>query len=90
MNIFAAKALCQAGKSLLPSGIVAIEGQFSVGAMVNILDPNKNRIAQGLVNFNHKEINRIKGHHSRDIQTILQELRDSEVIHRNNLLLIHD
>ena len=81
----AAQALMQRGKSLLPSGICSVQGEFERGAVVSVLDLSGAELARGLSNYSMKEIGRIAGHHSNEIEEILGEKDYDEVIHRNNL-----
>ncbi|MFZ5596656.1 MAG: glutamate 5-kinase [Bacillota bacterium] len=86
----AAKALLFSGKSLLPSGIIGLEGDFEIGNTVSVTDPGGREIARGIVNYSAGEIERIKGKHSRDIKKILGHQDYDEVIHRNNLVPVYD
>ena len=82
----AAEALGQKGKSLLPSGIKNIEGDFERGCVVKVIG-EKGEIARGIVNYSAQEIKQIKGCQSWQIETILGYKDYDEVIHRNNLTL---
>ena len=84
----AEKALLSAGKSLLPAGVVGIEGEFGIGAAVRVVDSTGREIARGLVNYSSADIARIKGLKSKDIKAILGRKDFDEVIHRNNLVVL--
>ncbi len=84
----AVKALLKGGKSLLPSGIISVGGQFDTGDAVNCLDAAGNRIAKGLTNYSSTEINRIKGAKTSQIEEKLGYKYSEEVIHRDNLVLM--
>ncbi len=84
----AKEVLIHKGKSLLPSGIVAVEGNFTAGDVVEITDTNGKEFARGITNYSGQELNRIKGQKSRDICPILGYKDFDEVIHRDNLSLI--
>lgn len=84
----ARKALQANGKSLLPAGVTAIEGEFGAGAAVKIVDAAGREIARGLVNYSSADIGRIKGVKTRDIQQILGHRDFDEIIHRNNLVVL--
>lgn len=84
----AVKALCDNGTSLLPSGVIAIQGNFDRGATVDICDYNGQPFARGLINFSAKEANIIKGHQSFEIANLLNHDADDEIIHRNNLVVM--
>lgn len=84
----ACKAVCEKGKSLLPSGIIEVEGNFNVGDSVLCKDENHKRIAVGLTNFNSKEIHKIKGLRSDKIEQVLGHKEVDEVLHRDNLVVL--
>jgi glutamate 5-kinase len=78
-------ALLENGKSLLPSGIQQVEGDFERGAVVAILDTKGQEIARGMANYNAQEIALIAGMNSNKIADLLGDKDYDEVIHRNNL-----
>ncbi|MDA8157544.1 MAG: glutamate 5-kinase [Actinomycetota bacterium] len=84
----AAEALLARGKSLLPSGIVDVEGDFEKGDPVYCLSVAGQRIAKGLVNYSSAEIRRIKGKKTSEIEDVLGYRYSGEVIHRDNLVLV--
>lgn len=81
-------ALEERGKSLLPSGIVSVEGDFQRGDVVRITGPEGDEFARGLSNYSEADIERIKGCHTRQIEQILGYKFYDEVIHRDNLALL--
>jgi glutamate 5-kinase len=81
-------ALVKRGKSLLPSGITAVSGEFNAGDAVACVDRNKKEIAKGLVNFSSDALKRIKGLKTADIQKILGAQEYEEAIHRDNLVIL--
>ena len=86
----ATAAICKDGKSLLPAGVQAIQGEFGEGDCIICLDENGNEFARGLVNYNAADLNRIKGVHTREIELRLGYKISDEVIHRNDLALIQN
>ncbi len=84
----AVRALVQGGKSLLPSGIVEVVGEFEMGDAVSCVDEDGAEVARGLTNYTSDEVRRIKGHHSGEIREILGYTHSQEVIHRDNLVLM--
>ena len=80
-------ALQRSGRSLLPIGIVEVEGSFDVGAVVNVRSEQGSAIARGLVGYSSAEIERIKGHHTRAISSLLGARPYGEVIHRDNMVV---
>ena len=81
----AAKALTQRGKSLLPSGIVGVSGEFPKGATVAVIDPSGKQIARGLTNYSSEQIRMIKGLKTSQVARALGDKPYDEVIHRNNM-----
>jgi glutamate 5-kinase len=86
----ARKALVEKGKSLLPSGIVAVQGRFGVGSCVGCLDQEGRRVAKGLVNYSSSDLEKIKGLKTSEIEKRLEFKQSDEAIHRDNLVLILD
>lgn len=83
----AAAALLHKGKSLLPSGVTGVEGDFEMGNTVGIYDPAGREIARGITNFSAAEITVIKGARTKEIAGLLGHKGYEEVVHRNNLVL---
>ena len=81
----AARALKE-GKSLLPAGIIKVEGSFEKGENILILDENEKSIARGLSSFASSEIDKIKGKQSKEIENILGYLSKSEIIHKDDMV----
>ncbi len=84
----ACNALIKGGKSLLPSGIVEVQGNFGVGAPVQCLDEKNNVIATGLSNYSAADLGRIMGAKTGQIKKILGYKDSDEVIHRDNLVVL--
>lgn len=83
----AVRAVQQNGKSLLPIGIVAVEGNFKEGAAVDFKTADDTVIGVGLVNYSSTDINLIKGLKTSQIKACLGGKHYDEIIHRNNLVL---
>lgn len=83
----AAVALTDNGKSLLPSGITAVEGDFRVGAAVNLKTPDGRILGIGLVNYEAGDIRKIMGLKTRDILPRLGAKPYDEIVHRDNLVI---
>ncbi|RJP70333.1 MAG: glutamate 5-kinase [Candidatus Abyssobacteria bacterium SURF_17] len=81
-------ALIENGKSLLPSGVVAVTGKFEPGDTVSIVDEQNTEIARGLVNYSTSEVMKIRGAHTKKIAELLGYKDYDEVVHRNNLVLL--
>ena len=84
----AVEALMRRGKSLLPSGVIAVRGTFEAGDSVACVDQADREIAKGLVNYSSQAIARIMGQKSTDIQKTLGYKDYDEVIHRDNLVIM--
>ncbi len=86
----AAHAMCNQGKSLLPIGIIDVEGSFGQGAMVSCLDEDNTAFAKGLVNYKASDIRKLQGVRTNQIETVLGHKHYDEVIHRDNLVITRD
>lgn len=84
----AREALISKGKSLLPTGIVGVEGDFGIGDAVTLADKEGKRFAQGLTGYTDAEILLIMGHRSNRIEDILGYKYCDEVIHRDDLVIL--
>ncbi len=82
----AVKAL-RSGKSLLPAGVVKVEGAFGRGDAVVVRGPDGTEIGRGLIAFDADDAERIKGRSSADIPAILGFSGRTEMIHRDDLVL---
>jgi len=83
----AATALKKQG-SLLAAGIKQVEGRFEQGDIVNIYSPDGSRLGCGITNYSSADIEIIKGAYSGEIATLLGYDYGSEVVHRNNLVML--
>lgn len=85
----ARSALTQHGKSLLPSGVVGVHGDFTAGDVVAVAGEESEReFARGLVNFDADELRQIRGAKTREIEARLGYRAADEVIHRDNLVIL--
>lgn len=84
----ASKAIITSGVSLLAIGITKIEGDFLRGEVVSCYNDEGKEIARGLINYNAKDSQKIKGQASKNIESILGFVDESELIHRDNLVLL--
>ncbi len=84
----AVRALVRDGKSLLPIGVVRVDGNFERGEIVGCFDPAGHEVARGLVNYSAPETARILRKPSSEIEAILGYIDEPELIHRNNLVLL--
>jgi glutamate 5-kinase len=84
----AKRAIASLGKSLLPSGIKKILGNFEIGELVRCVDERGIEVARGLVSYSSDEIRKIAGAKTSDIEKILGYKYSDEVIHRNDLVVM--
>jgi len=84
----AAIALRKQKRSLLAAGIKGVDGEFQRGDIVNIYDPQGSRVGCGITNYSSADIEIIKGAHSEKIATLLGYDYGSEIVHRNNLVVL--
>lgn len=82
----AVSALLERGVSLLPVGVTAVTGAFSRGDVVRLLDPQGRAIAQGLVNYDHRDASALIGQATSRIEAVLGYAYEAELVHRDNLV----
>ncbi|WP_301101231.1 glutamate 5-kinase [Propionivibrio sp.] len=82
----AVKAL-RAGRSLLPIGVLGVQGEFERGAAVACLSADGVEVARGLINYGSSDARRIARRASQDIEAILGYIDEPEIVHRDNLIL---
>ena len=83
----AVKVLKEKGRSLLPVGITAVQGEFLRGDLVKCVDSDWQEIARGLINYSSTETSQIKGLASKKIEQTLGYIDEPELIHRDNLVV---
>ena len=81
----AVKVLKESGRSLLPIGVVSVDGEFERGDLVACLDAQGHEVARGLVNYNAHETQLIMRQPSSKIEKLLGYVDEPELIHRENL-----
>jgi len=84
----AEQALRQEGKSLLPSGVVAVAGSFLAGQSIRIISLEGQEIGCGIVNYPAADLQKLAGKQTADIEAILGYKNGDEVIHRDALVLV--
>ncbi|MGJ4940779.1 glutamate 5-kinase [Bradyrhizobium sp. HKCCYLS1011] len=82
-----AVAALRAGKSLLPAGVIRVDGQFARGDAVVVRGPDMHEIGRGLVAYDADDADRIKGRSSPDVAAILGVSGRAEMIHRDDLVI---
>lgn len=85
----AVRAVVEGRKSLLPAGIAGVEGEFAAGDPVELRDGTGRAVARGLVNFDAKEMPRLVGRSTRELARELGPAYEREVVHRDDLVILH-
>jgi glutamate 5-kinase len=79
--------LVDLNRSLLPAGIVKVEGAFDRGDVVGIRAPDGKVIARGLSNYSSDQVDIVRGKRTQEVRTLLGEAAYDEVVHRDNLVI---
>lgn len=91
-KIIVDKGACEAikhkGKSLLPSGIIDVVGDFKIGDIISIVDEKYNEFSKGLVSYSASQIKKIRGCKTSEIERLLGCKECDEVVHRDNLVIL--
>ncbi|MEO8016879.1 MAG: glutamate 5-kinase [Pseudomonadota bacterium] len=87
IDVGALQAL-RTGKSLLPAGVTAVSGRFARGDTVSVLDRDGTEIARGMIAYSDRDAARIIGKRSADIEALLGFRGRTEMIHRDDLVLL--
>ncbi len=84
----AARALTEGGKSLLPAGVVGVEGDFERGQTIRIYNSDGQELARGLAQYGARDLRQIKGLRSAQIAETLGYDYGPEVVHRDDMVLL--
>ena len=85
----AVKAVLTGGKSILPIGVIKVNGNFERGDVIACLDENNVEIARGLSNYSSSDTMRIARHASQEFAELLgRDADEAELVHRNNLIVV--
>jgi len=82
-----ALAALEKGRSLLPAGVISVKGEFQRGDAVIIASFDKQEVARGLVAYSSKDVCKIVGRKTSEIESILGYRRRGEIVHRDDLAL---
>ncbi|MZG31211.1 MAG: glutamate 5-kinase [Nitrospinae bacterium] len=83
----ARKALVERGKSLLPAGLVKVKGKFEFGSALTLIDEAGQEIGRGLVNYNSRDLEQIKGMKTSAVRNMMGDSYYEEVIHRDDMVV---
>ena len=84
----AAQAITEKGRSLLPSGIRKVEGEFEIGELVSCFNSSAVEISRGLCSYGSSEVRKILGKKSSEIEEVLGYRYSDEIIHRNEMVIL--
>jgi glutamate 5-kinase len=84
----AKRALIEQGKSLLPFGVTAVEGDFGKGDVGSICDDAGSEIARGLCNYSSEDVSHLLGKNTEQIVNLLGSVSYAELVHRDNLVVV--
>ena len=84
----AAEAITKKGRSLLPSGIREVEGEFGIGELVSCFNSSEVEISRGLCSYRSSEVRKILGKKSSEIEDVLGYRYSDEIIHRNEMVIL--
>jgi glutamate 5-kinase len=85
----AKKALIEGRKSLLPAGVVAVQGNFEFGNSVSVVDEKSAEIARGLINYSTGDLEKIKGMKTSEVRKLFGSNYYEEVIHRDDMVVFY-
>jgi glutamate 5-kinase len=83
----AKKALLERGKSLLPAGVIKVQGNFEFGNSVTVVDEKSQEVARGLINYNTSDLEKIKGMKTSEVRKLFGDNIYEEVIHRDDMVV---
>jgi glutamate 5-kinase len=81
--------LREEGKSLLPVGMVAVDGDFSRGDVIAVRDAEGKEVARGLANYSSAEARLLCKHASSEVEQLLGYCGEPEMVHRDNMVVQH-
>lgn len=85
----AVRKLQAEGKSLLPVGMVAVDGDFSRGDVIAVRDVQGQEVARGLANYSSSEARMLCKHASSEVEQLLGYRGEPEMVHRDNMVVLH-
>ena len=82
------RALEERGRSLLPAGVLRVEGTFEIGDSVSCVNQQGEEIARGLTVYSSDDVARLAGRATKEIDRVLGYSNGDEVLHRDDLVLV--
>jgi glutamate 5-kinase len=83
-------AIARRNASLLPRGIIGVDGVFDIGDVVSVTGETGEEIARGVAVYNHKDVRTIMGRHSDEIDAVLGYSNGDTIIHRDDLVRVRE
>ena len=80
--------MVEQGRSLLPVGVIAVQGDFGKGDVVSLCDADGAEAARGLTNYSADDAARIQGLPTDRLAAVLGAVPYAEIVHRDNLVVI--
>jgi glutamate 5-kinase len=90
IDLKARESLERASNSLLPVGVVQVDGDFTVGEVINIVDTNGHEVGRGISSQNSDTLRRIAGMRTQQAKSVLSAEEKEEVVHRDNLVIFSE
>ncbi|MEY4670035.1 MAG: hypothetical protein RL518_2734 [Pseudomonadota bacterium] len=90
IDMKARESLEQGNNSLLPVGVTAVEGDFSVGDVISIIDSNGEEVGRGIAGQTSTSLRKIAGMRTHQAKSILSADEKEEVVHRDNLVIFSE
>jgi len=84
----AQKAVTERKKSLLPTGVTDVLGQFKKGDLIRVMDKDRAEIARGLTQYSSADVKKIMGKKTGEIESVLGQMLYEEIVHRDYMFLI--
>ncbi len=84
----AARALTEKQKSLLPAGVLGVRGDFEAGDAVVVVDATGQELARGLARYSTKDVARLAGAKSGEIEARIGRFGGEEIVHRNDMVVL--
>ena len=84
----AERALCERGRSLLPAGVLRVEGSFAIGDSVSCVNDSQQEVARGLAGYSSADVAQLAGKPTKEIDRVLGYSNGDEIIHRDDLVVL--
>ncbi|MCR9094589.1 MAG: glutamate 5-kinase [bacterium] len=86
----AVRALADRGRSLLPAGVLRVEGAFEIGDSVSCVNETGDEIARGLTVYSSEDVAKLAGLATKEIDRVLGYSNGDEIVHRDDMVVVRD